>query len=149
MILKGVRPTSILHKANSCLSLTIRSEIYLGNEYFILKENKAPAAYIKRWMVLGEVKEINAKTFEYLTDYHYYDFSDNVEDIIIKVGEHADQKGCIKFQFKDSFVWLNHKYYSYFKNLGIEFRFTGTVSPVGMFIENEFVGMLLPVRILN
>lgn len=146
-ILKGVRATALIHKNNLGTKLILKGDEYLGTEFFTLRSDLVPKGYQTALNKIDEIKCIDTGFFNNYMDWSNYDSTD--DDIEYRIGEYGQEAGFIMFQSKDNKVWLNYKYYSYFKNLGFQFRFTISTSPAGMFKDGEFAGLLFPVRILT
>ncbi|MFL0245498.1 hypothetical protein [Candidatus Clostridium stratigraminis] len=139
--LKKVTVRQIIKSKNIGVKTQIKNKSFIGTEFYFLKEDMATPGFISSINNLGELKEIKGRVFEYLTDLDEYECSD--EDVNYRLLG----KDIIVLKTKIGDIGVNYNYYSYFKKFGVKLRFIGSVNPIGMFKDDEFVGILLPVRI--
>lgn len=142
--IKKVTVAQVVKSRFSALKTKVKGVNFIGTEYFFLKEEIASKGFLNRIGALKESREINGNAFEYFLD--GYKFTDNdvehykisSDNLIIILDTGRDKLGKIG---------LNYNYYSYFKKLGAQLKFKDRVSPIGLFKDNEFIGVVLPIRI--
>lgn len=137
---KKVTAAQVIKSQYIGASAVIKGRKYIGTQYFFISEDLAPKGYMNRISNLKEIKELQGNNFEYLTDFDYYNFSEE------EIEAELNMK-WVEFKTNKGIIGMNYTYYSYFKKLGFELRFRGCVEPIGMFKDDEFVGIVLPVRI--
>ena len=142
--LKKVTAAQVIKNHYRALTVKINEKIYIGTEFFFLREDLATTGYVNRHKKLINRRELRDNTFEGLTDIDNYKcgesnkfhFLDATHKIIVLETDIGD-------------VAINYNYYSYFKRRNLEFKFNGEIGPIGMFTQegNEFAGIVLPYRV--
>ena len=115
---------------------------YLGTQHFLIKEDVCKNDFKKRVEKLFE-REIAKDTFKPLFE-KTYEF---IEKETIENQLDGNRKYVV-LKDGDTCTYLDNKFYKYFKQLGLEFRFTNNLlAPVGMFKGDELVGIVMPIRV--
>lgn len=115
----------------------IGEDKYLGTGYFLLREDLCKADYRKRVEKLL-FREIEKDTFKFL----------KIADYSLREKETFDYDDKVIVLKDDEFTtYLNKNYYQYFKQQNLEFRFSPGISPVGLFKNGEWVGVVIPIKI--
>lgn len=129
----------IISKEDRGIKTIIDDDTYYGTGTFLLKSSMCRSDFKKR--VESQLfREVAADTFK-----------SNKEDIYEFKEKELINDGSNYITLKDegNYVHINTNYYKYFKELGVEFRFNTKVSPVGMFKNNEWVGIVLPIKVVR
>ena len=117
----------------------IGEDKYLGTGHFLLREDLCKADYKKRIKKLF-FREVATDTFK----------SIKMEDYSLKEKEAFDYKEkiiCLKDEeFK---IYLDKNYYKYFKQQGLEFKFSSNLSYIGLFKNDEWVGVVMPIKVFD
>ena len=110
---------------------------YIGTEHFIIREDLCNKA-LKERVEKQIFREVSKDTFKYNKedDYPYKEVETEVSNDGIRL---IDGK---------NYVYIQTTYYQYFKDSGYEFRFNSRINPIGIFKNGEWVGMVLPMRIV-
>lgn len=149
MKLKRVPIKKIIPPDSPGAKITISGKNYIGTKHYLLREDITPKAFISAVNGLSEIKVLNPPSFEsYFKDdfYHCSDIDAETELIKDKV---IDGKKLLIIMIKTEAgpVYVNYDYYCYFKKLGLEFRFNTPTLPIGLFKNNEIVGILCPIEL--
>lgn len=121
---------------------------YIGIGWMFIRESLASSNFIRKIHSLkfhGDIKQHHKDSFNTkITDYPYTDsWCDWECDMNAKTNR-------IKIKSKGQEIMFNHELYSFVKSLGCEVRFTeSSVVPGALFIDQKFMGMLLPVKMKN
>lgn len=143
--LKNVRVTQVIKPWATSIVLKIKDITYIGTEYLLIREDIAPKSFINGINKLENQKAVRGDIFKNNTEADYYTCSDgDIEDYRL-----TDDGKVIVLKSYLGQLGINYFYYCYLKRLGIELRFNGLLQPIGMFKNNEFVGILFPIRIVR
>ncbi|AJA50086.1 hypothetical protein CPAST_c40570 [Clostridium pasteurianum DSM 525 = ATCC 6013] len=140
--LKKVTVAQVVKAHYRGLRTKINGVNFIGTEYLFLKEVFATKGFKNRINKLSEIKEIKENTFEHLKDSDQYKCSDDGVKYQLLAKD-----SIIVLNTKIGDIGINYNYYSYFKKLGTELRFTSNTTPIGIFKDDEFIGVVLPIRI--
>lgn len=133
----------LIPEGTRCLSTYIGEDKYIGSEHFLLKEDLCKSD-LKRRVEKFFLREVNEDTFKtYKDDYYKYSVKD-IAKSDIKTGI-----PYITLIDGTNTTHIQSKFYQYFKNCKLEFKFNSSVSSIGLFKDDEWVGMVLPVRVSN
>jgi hypothetical protein len=142
--LKKVTAAQVIKNHYTALTVKIDGNIYIGTEFFFLREDLATSGYINKHKKMINRRELREDTFKDLADIDNYQYSekgkfhflDSKHKIIVLETEIGD-------------IAINYNYYSYFKKRNLELKFNAEIGPIGMFTEkgNEFAGIVLPYRV--
>ncbi|MGL5153121.1 MAG: DEAD/DEAH box helicase [Clostridium sp.] len=123
------------------ITIYIGDDKYYGSGHFLLREDVCKNDLKKRVEKLL-LREVGKDSFKDLKERIY---SNSEKEML----EHEITDGTPYITLKDGDFETNiqPKYYKYFKNLGLEFRFINSIEPVGLFKDGIWVGLVLPVRV--
>lgn len=114
---------------------------YLGSKYLLLREDLCKSDFKKR-VEKYFLREVTKDTFKNeMTDDYPYSEKELIQHQVV------DGTPYVTLKDGEKVTHLDEKYYKYFKALGLEFRFKGKVSPIGLFKGDEIVGLVMPIRI--
>lgn len=119
----------------------IGDDKYLGTKNFLLREDVCSTDY-KRRVEKFFLREVTKDTFK---DFKDNDYPNEEKELIIP--ELIEGIKYVTLKDGESIVHVQELYYKYFKQIGLEFRFINKVAPIGMFKENEWVGVVMPIRV--
>jgi hypothetical protein len=140
--LKKITAAQIIKMHNTALKVKIDGNIYIGTNFFFLREDLATSGYINRHKKLINRRELKEDTVKDLSDidnykciengkFHFFDLKHSIIVLETEIGD----------------IGINYNYYSYFKRRGVNLKFKSSVDPMGMFKNNEFAGAIMPTRI--
>lgn len=110
---------------------------YIGTEHFIIREDLCSKA-LKERVEKQFFREVSKDTFKY----------NKGDDYPYKEVETELYNGNTRLIDGKNYVYIQNTYYQYLKKLGFEFRFNSRIKPIGIFKDSEWVGMVLPMRII-
>lgn len=114
---------------------------YLGSKYFLLREDLCKSDFKKR-VEKYFLREVTKDTFKnQMTDDYPYSEKELIQQQVVSGVPY------VTLIDGEKVTHLDEKYYKYFKSLGLEFRFKGKVSPIGLFKDDEIVGIVMPIRV--
>lgn len=119
----------------------IGNEKYLGTKNFILREDICKADY-KRRIEKFFLREVSKDTFK---DFKENNYPYQEKELIIP--EIIEGIKYVTLKDSENIIHIQDIYYKYFKQLGLEFRFIHTVAPIGLFKDNQWVGVVMPIRV--
>lgn len=143
--LKRVTAAQIIKMHNTALKVKIDENIYIGTEHFFLREELATIGYVNKLKKLINRKELKENTFKDLADIDIYKCNENNK---YRFFDSKHKIIVLKTEIGD--IGVNYNYYSYFKKRNLNFKFNNIgigFNPIGMFKDNDFVGVILPTRI--
>lgn len=124
----------LIPKDVKCLTTSIDGVKYYGSEQFILREDLCSKP-LKARVEKQFFREIGKDAFRQNKDADYH-----VELVDYTV------KGYVTFNCSH----MDIKFYEYFTGLGCKFKVTdGKYSPIGLFKDDEWVGMVLPMKVVS
>lgn len=119
----------------------IGNEKYLGTKNFILREDICKADY-KRRIEKFFLREVSKDTFK---DFKENNYPYQEKELIIP--EIIEGIKYVTLKDSENIIHIQDIYYKYFKQLGLEFRFIHTVAPIGLFKDNQWVGVVMQIRV--
>lgn len=119
----------------------IGNEKYLGTKNFILREDICKSDY-KRRIEKFFLREVSKDTFK---DFKENNYPYQEKELIIP--EIIEGIKYVTLKDSENIIHIQDIYYKYFKQLGLEFRFIHTVAPIGLFKDNQWVGVVMPIRV--
>lgn len=142
--IKKVTVAQIIKLSAKRLVTKINGSDFIGTEYFLLREDFATKGFINRLNALQtETRQLKDGIFDYLADPDRYKCTD--EDIVgFKL---ICNDTIVVLDTAVGSIGIDYNYYSYFKKLGVSLRFKSHLDPIVMLKNDEFVGILLPVKI--
>ncbi|WP_406543211.1 hypothetical protein [Clostridium ljungdahlii] len=143
--LKKVTAAQIIRTHNTALKVKIDENIYIGTEYFFLREDMVTIGYANKLKKLINRRELKENTFKDLADIDTYKYSENN-----KYHFFDSKHKIIVLETEIGDIGVNYNYYSYFKKRNLNFKFNNNCTgfnPIGMFKGNDFVGVIMPTRI--
>jgi hypothetical protein len=141
---KNVRINQIITKSDIGLITKIKDVDYIGTGYFFVRKDQAPQSFISAVNRLDDIRKLAPTNFMAKISTNYDDYKISEKDV--KYGTVKD--GKVIFETEIRKIGLNYKFYSYFKKqLKVEFRFSDSLIPVGMFKDKKFIGVLMPVKL--
>ncbi|AYO30226.1 hypothetical protein D2962_05980 [Biomaibacter acetigenes] len=129
--------------------ITVFGKNYIGTKHYLIREDIAPKAFISAVNGLSEIRVLNAPSLEgYFKDDFYHCSDIDAETGLIK-DKVIDGKKLLIIMIKTEAgpVYVNYNYYCYLKRLKLEFRFNTPTLPIGLFKNNELVGILCPIEL--
>lgn len=140
----SITVAKLIPEGSQGLTTYINDEKYYGTGHFILKEYLCKSDFKKR-VEKFYFREVEKDTFKSNKDdiYSYYekelitqDISEGTKYVTLKDGENI--------------IHIQGIYYKFFKQIKLEFKFTDSkLNPIGLFKENEWVGMVLPMKVIK
>lgn len=114
---------------------------YYGSMHFLLREDLCNRDFKKKIDKLV-LTHVATDTFKYFTSLDYkYKFKDVIEFI-------PDDEKYKFVEVNNTHIYYDEKFQKYFNQLGLNIRFTNNATnPIGLFKEDEWVGLFLPIRI--
>ncbi|MFC0906334.1 hypothetical protein ACFHWD_16785 [Clostridium sp. MT-14] len=140
--LKKVTAAQVIKNHYTALTVKIDGNIYIGTEFFFLREDLATSGYINRHKKLSKRRELKEDTFKDLSDIDSYKCSENSKFHFLD----ATHK-IIVLETEIGDIAINYNYYSYFKKRNLELKFNAEIGPIGMFTATKFAGIVLPYRL--
>lgn len=140
----SITVAKLISEGSQGLTTYINDEKYYGTGHFILKEDLCKSDFKKR-VEKFYFREVEKDTFKSNKDNTYsysekelitYDALEGTNYVTLKDGENI--------------IHIQDIYYKFFKQLGLEFKFTESkLNPIGLFKNSEWVGMVLPMKVIK
>lgn len=140
--LKKVTAAQIIKSHYTALKTKIHGKTYIGTEFFFLREDLATTGYVSRHKKLINRREFKEDTFKGQSDIDSYKCSEREKFHFLDL-----KHSIIVLETDIGDVGINYNYYSYFKRRNLDFKFNSTIAPIGLFKDNGFAGVVLPVRL--
>lgn len=131
-----ITPAKLIPKDKTGIITYISDELYYGINNFIIRETLCESNLKKRIKDL-HVQEVAKDTFKHLFKEQPY----KVEKVI------ENNETYITLKSNANEVNISKTYYNYFKDLGLTFKFTDRTSPIGLYKNDECVGIVMPIVI--
>lgn len=138
--IKKVNISKIINNNSVVMKTKINNNTFIGTDCLFIKEDIASKSFKNRIYKRNDIKKVNDDTFNYMiNDYNFTEKDINNFDIL------EDDTFLIIYINETYKIGVNYNYYSYFKKFGIQLKFKDKISPIGLFKNNSFVGIILPV----
>lgn len=140
--MSNIRVNQIITKDS--VGVIISNDNFIGTDCFLISKDIAPTTYINRVEKLTHIHKVDyLKNIQ--KDIDFYPYSEKQGNFSI----YTKLKDIINFKCKNCNVYLSAKYYNYFKKFNLEFRFLNDLTPIGLFKNNKFAGLIMPVRVIE